>query len=194
MNNTLVFATNNQHKAAEIQLLVGDAYEIKTLADIGCLEDIAETGSTLEENASIKSRYVYARYGLNCFADDTGLEVQALNGAPGVFSARYAGPQKNDEDNIRALLTNLKEHTHRYARFRTVISCILDGNETLFEGVLEGEITTTRSGANGFGYDPVFKPEGVERTLAEMSTAEKNEISHRAKATTKLIQFLGNQP
>jgi XTP/dITP diphosphohydrolase len=193
MKKVLVFATNNKHKAAEIQLLVGDAYQIKTLADIGCTEDIAETGSTLEENASIKSQYVYNHYGLNCFADDTGLEVEALHGAPGVYSARYAGPQKKDSDNIGLLLTNMDQQSNKKARFRTVISCIMDATEVMFDGILEGEIVAKQAGTNGFGYDPVFKPIDSTRTLAEMTTTEKNKISHRARATQKLILFLQQQ-
>lgn len=193
MKKVLVFATNNKHKAAEIQLLVGDAYQIKTLTDIGCTEDIAETGSTLEENASIKSKYVYNNYGLDCFADDTGLEVEALNGDPGVYSARYAGPQKKDNDNIQLLLVNMEQQPNKKARFRTVISCMIDSKEVLFDGILEGHIVAQPVGTNGFGYDPVFKPVDSERTLAEMTTEEKNKISHRARATQKLIQFLKEQ-
>lgn len=194
MKKILVFATNNKNKAAEIQQLVGDVYEIKTLADIGCHDDIAETGLTLEENATIKSSYVFNKYGLNCFADDTGLEVEALNGAPGVYSARYAGEQKSDDDNIDLLLSNMAQYSNKNARFRTVVSCMLNGVETIFDGVLEGAIVNQRKGNNGFGYDPVFKPVDSNRTLAEMTTDEKNEISHRARATRKLIQFLKEKP
>lgn len=190
MKRILVFATNNKYKAAEIQQLVGESFDIKTLTDIGCHDDIEETGLTLEENAAIKSRYVFDKYGLSCFADDTGLEVEALNGAPGVYSARYAGTQKNDDDNMDLLLSNLAQYSNKNARFRTVISCIMDGTETIFDGILEGTIVAQRTGTNGFGYDPIFKPVDSGRTLAEMTTAEKNEISHRARATRKLIQFL----
>lgn len=190
MGSILVFATHNVHKASEIQRMLGAEYIIKTLTDIGCTEDIPETGVTLSENAAIKSRYVYEKFGLNCFADDTGLEVDALNGEPGVFSARYAGVQKNDNDNMALLLRNLNTHTNRKAQFRTVISVIVDGNEIQFEGILRGEILTEKRGNNGFGYDPVFKPEGKEKTLAEMSADEKNQISHRAIATMAFIRSM----
>lgn len=190
MKKILVFATHNQHKAAEIQQLLGEAYEIRTLTDIGCYEEIRETGLTLAENASIKSHYVFEKYGLNCFADDTGLEVESLNGEPGVFSARYAGLQKNDEENMNLLLQKMNGITERAAQFRTVISCVVDGRETLFEGVLKGDITLNKIGSNGFGYDPIFQPSEKNCTLAEMSTEQKNEISHRAKAMQKLLTFL----
>ncbi|MES2561014.1 MAG: RdgB/HAM1 family non-canonical purine NTP pyrophosphatase [Bacteroidota bacterium] len=193
MKKILVFATNNKYKATEIQQLVGDGFEIKTLEDIACREDIVESGLSLTENATIKSKYVFNTYGLDCFADDTGLEVEALNGAPGVYSARYAGSQKSDGDNIGLLLANMEQQSNRKARFRTVISCMLNGEENLFEGILEGEIIREPIGTNGFGYDPVFKPLHSHKTLAELNTAEKNEISHRAKATRKLIQFLREQ-
>ena len=190
MRKVLVFATHNNHKAREIQQVVGDRYEIKTLTDIGCHDEIEETGLTLEENAGIKSNYVFQKYGLNCFADDTGLEVESLDGAPGVFSARFAGIHKNDQDNMKLLLARLEQHTNRRARFRTVISCRMAGAETLFEGCLEGEIIPAPRGANGFGYDPIFKPFDTDQTLAEMSAVAKNEISHRSKATHQLLQFL----
>lgn len=186
----LVFATHNAHKAKEIQHIVGDHFIIRTLSDIGCTEDIPETGSTLAENASIKSRYVYNTYKFNCFADDTGLEVEVLNGAPGVYSARYAGEAKNDQANMNLLLHNLKAANNRNARFRTVISLIIEGKETIFEGELKGAITNEKAGTNGFGYDPVFKPEGFDNTLAEMDLAAKNTISHRARAFAKLTAFL----
>jgi XTP/dITP diphosphohydrolase len=186
----LVFATHNAHKAKEIQQIVGDHFIIRTLSDIGCTEDIPETGSTLAENASIKSRYVYDTYRLNCFADDTGLEVEVLNGAPGVYSARYAGEAKNDQANMDLLLQNIKGADNRKARFRTMISLIIDANEMLFEGELKGEIITEKTGTNGFGYDPIFKPEGLENTLAQMDLAAKNTISHRARAFAKLTAFL----
>jgi XTP/dITP diphosphohydrolase len=186
----LVFATHNAHKAREIQQLVGDRYLIQTLTDIGCTEEIAETGKTLEENARIKSQYVYEKYGLNCFADDTGLEVAALDGAPGVFSARYAGDRRSDADNINLLLKNLAGKASRNAQFRTAISLMLDGRETLFEGILKGEITQELKGENGFGYDPIFKPEGYVFTLAQLSLSEKNKISHRALAMQQLLLFL----
>jgi XTP/dITP diphosphohydrolase len=186
----LVFATHNSNKAREIQELVGEKFVIKTLSDIGCTEDIPETGSTLAANASIKSSYVYNTYKLNCFADDTGLEVEALNGAPGVYSARYSGEAKNDNANMDLLLHNLDGNANHKARFHTVISLIMDGKETLFEGILNGEIINEKVGTNGFGYDPVFKPEGLNNTLAEMNMAEKNAISHRARAFGKLTQYL----
>lgn len=186
----LVFATHNANKAREIQQLVGEEFVVKTLSDIGCTEDIPETGSTLAANASIKSGYVYDTYQLNCFADDTGLEVEALNGAPGVYSARYAGEVKNDDANMDLLLHNLAPHPNRKASFRTVISLMMDGRETLFEGELRGEITTAKTGNHGFGYDPIFKPEGLRHTLAEMGMAEKNSISHRGRAFKKLSEYL----
>jgi XTP/dITP diphosphohydrolase len=186
----LVFATHNANKAKEIQHLVGDRFMIRTLTDIGCTEDIPETGSTLEENASIKSRYVYDTYGLNCFADDTGLEVKALDGAPGVYSARYAGDARNDNANMDLLLQRLQHNAQRDARFRTVISLRINGTETLFEGELTGRIRESKAGSNGFGYDPVFEPHGDDRSLAQMELAEKNSISHRAKAFARLIAFL----
>jgi XTP/dITP diphosphohydrolase len=186
----LVFASHNAHKAQEIQQMVGSSYLIKTLTDIGCSEDIAETGNTLTENAQIKSRFVYEKFGLNCFADDTGLEVDILGGSPGVYSARYAGPQRSDEDNIHLLLQNLEGKTDRTAQFRTVISLIMDGKESLFEGVLRGAINTAPKGDNGFGYDPIFEPEGSALTLAQISLEEKNNISHRAKAMKQLINYL----
>lgn len=190
MKKVLVFATHNKNKAFEVQKLLGDGFEIRTLTDIGCYEEIEETGSTLSENASIKSRFVFNKYGLSCFADDTGLEVHALNGAPGVFSARYAGLQKSDNDNMNLLLHNLEGNSNREARFKTVISCILDGKEIFFEGSLEGQIVSEKVGENGFGYDPIFKPNNYNTTLAQMTIDEKNNISHRAKATLKFIEFL----
>lgn len=186
----LVFATHNAHKAHEIQQLVGSEYLIKTLTDIGCSDDIAETGSTLAENAQIKSRFVYEKFGLDCFADDTGLEVDMLGGSPGVYSARYAGPQRSDTDNMNLLLQNLEGKSNREAQFSTVISLIQGGKETLFEGILRGVINTRPIGDNGFGYDPIFEPEGLALTLAQMSLEEKNKISHRARAMQKLITFL----
>jgi XTP/dITP diphosphohydrolase len=195
MKKELVFASHNRHKAIEIQHLLGERYLVKTLSDIGCEEEIAETGQTLSENASLKSWYIYNKYGVNCFADDTGLEVEALNGAPGVFSARYAGMQKNDQDNIQLLLHNMymSGQINRSARFRTVISCIIEGQETLIEGILEGNITQVPKGTNGFGYDPIFQPQNEISTLAEMTLEQKSAISHRAQAIQKLISFLKDQ-
>jgi XTP/dITP diphosphohydrolase len=186
----LVFATHNKHKAAEIQQLVGDSLLIQTLDDIGCTEDIAETGHTLQENASIKSSYVTTTYGLDCFADDTGLEVEALDGAPGVYSARFAGPQRSDTDNMNLLLAKLEGNTNRKACFHTVISLMWEGKEHLFDGYLHGEIITEKRGTNGFGYDPVFCPEEQEETLAELAMDAKNAISHRSRAMKQLLDFL----
>ena len=185
----LIFATNNQHKLVEVQALVGNDIVLKSLNDIGCLEDIPETGVTFEENASQKSHYIFERYQLNCFGDDSGLEVDALNGQPGVYSARYGGG-RDPEANLQLVLTNLGDSESRSARFRTVISLIIDGAEHFFEGVAEGHIATKKSGAQGFGYDPIFIPAGFDITFAEMSAEEKNAISHRAKAMQKLISFL----
>lgn len=185
----LIFATNNNHKLEEVQALIGHDIKLKSLNDIGCLDDIPETGDTFEDNASQKSHYVFERYQLNCFADDSGLEVDALNNEPGVYSARYGGT-RDAEVNLQLVLDRLKGSAHRSARFRTVISLILDGKEYFFEGLAEGEITKSKSGVQGFGYDPIFKPEGYDITFAEMSSTQKNAISHRAKAMGKLISFL----
>ena len=170
--------------------MLGDAFELVTLREVGITEDIPETGATLDENASIKARYVYERTGLNCFADDTGLEVEALDGAPGVHSARYATDGHDFAANNRKLLRELEGKANRKARFRTVISLIVDGIERQVEGIVEGEITTSESGAEGFGYDPLFMPEGYDRTFAEMSAEEKNAISHRGRAVAKLVEML----
>ena len=186
----IVFATNNAHKLSEVSALLGNDFELVTLREVGITEDIPETGATLDENASIKARYVYERTGLNCFADDTGLEVEALGGAPGVHSARYATDGHDFAANNRKLLRELEGKTNRKARFRTVISLIVDGVERQVEGIVEGEITTSESGAEGFGYDPLFMPEGYDRTFAEMSAEEKNAISHRGRAVAKLVEML----
>lgn len=186
----LVFATNNQHKLEEVRQMLGSAITILSLKEIGCAEDIPETGTTFRENASIKSHYVYERYGLDCFADDSGLVVDALNGAPGVFSARYAGEAAGDEANIKHLLTQLQGQTDRTARFHAVISLIRGGNEHFFEGAINGTIRNKKSGDGGFGYDPVFQPEGFDRTFAELSPGEKNQISHRGLAIQQLVAFL----
>ena len=186
----IVFATNNAHKLSEVSAVLGDAFELVTLREVGITEDIPETGATLDENASIKARYVYERTGLNCFADDTGLEVEALDGAPGVHSARYATDGHDFAANNRKLLRELEGKANRKARFRTVISLIVDGIERQVEGIVEGEITTSESGAEGFGYDPLFMPEGYDRTFAEMSAEEKNAISHRGRAVAKLVEML----
>jgi XTP/dITP diphosphohydrolase len=188
----LVFATNNEHKLTEVREMLGNRFQLVSLSDIGCNEDIPETRKTLEGNASQKSRYIYENFGLNCFADDTGLEVEALGMAPGVYSARYAGPQRNSLDNIKLLLFKLDKINNRKARFRTVISLIINGHETLFEGIADGEILYKPAGKLGFGYDPVFQPEGYSISFAEMELPVKNEISHRGRAFKKLITYLKN--
>jgi XTP/dITP diphosphohydrolase len=186
----LVFATNNQHKLTEIKNLLNKQFIVRSLEDIGCREEIPEEQSTLEGNALQKAQFVYSHYGLNCFADDTGLEVEALGGHPGVFSARYAGPGKNSDDNIRKLLDQLSEIKNRNARFRTVIALVIDGKEILFEGIAEGTILYQKKGENGFGYDPVFCPNGSTCSFAEMDLDTKNKISHRGIAFEKLVHFL----
>jgi XTP/dITP diphosphohydrolase len=188
----LVFATNNEHKLHEIQSMLGSHFQLMSLAEIGCLEDIPETSDTLEGNASQKAWYIYEKFGLNCFADDTGLEVEALDMAPGVYSARYAGPQRDSSDNMQKLLFELDKIKNRNARFRTVISFIMNGSETLFEGIVEGQILKEPRGKMGFGYDPVFQPNGFDDSFAEMELNEKNTISHRGRAFLKLINFLNN--
>ena len=186
----LIFATNNTHKVAEVQAVLGDEYELVTPRQMGITEDIPETAATLEGNARQKARYLYERTGLDCFADDTGLEVDALDGAPGVHSARYATDGHDFEANTRLLLHNMEGKEDRRARFRTAIILIEGGEEHLFEGRVEGEITHAPAGCGGFGYDPVFRPEGYEQTFAEMSADEKNAISHRARAVAKLVEYL----
>jgi XTP/dITP diphosphohydrolase len=187
---TYCIATNNQHKIEEIRALLGPFFQLKSLQDIGCFEDLAETQSTIEGNSLQKAQYVFDTYGVPCFADDTGLEVEALNGAPGVLSARYAGEHKNSDDNIDLLLKNLAQSTNRNARFKTIITLVEPEQTTTFEGIVQGTIQTERSGNKGFGYDPVFKPDGFEKTFAELCLEEKNLISHRAIAVKKLINFL----
>ena len=186
----LVFATNNQHKVQEIQALAGDSINLLSLKDIGHEGDLPEEQETLEGNAYQKARYVFDNYGFNCFADDTGLEVEALNGLPGVYSARYAGDSKNSLNNISKLLEKIKDKHNRKARFRTVISLIINGEEKRFEGAVNGEIIDDMRGSEGFGYDPVFKPVGYETTFAEMPLEDKNMISHRSKAINKLVNYL----
>ena len=186
----LIFATNNAHKIAEVQAVLGEGYELVTPRQMGITEDIPETASTLEGNARQKARYLYERTGLDCFADDTGLEVDALDGAPGVHSARYATDGHDFEANTRLLLHNMEGKEDRRARFRTAIILIEGGEEHLFEGRVEGEISCEPAGCGGFGYDPVFRPEGYEQTFAEMSADEKNAISHRARAVAKLVEYL----
>jgi len=186
----ICFATNNLHKLEEVQALLGETIRLVTLQDIGCEDELPETQATLEGNAYQKARYVWDRYRISCFADDTGLEVDALNKAPGVYSARYAGPQRNSEDNINLLLSNMAKVSQRSAQFRTVISLIVPEGELLFEGVIRGSILPIRKGTGGFGYDSVFQPLGFSRTLAEMTLGEKNNISHRGIAVRKLVNFL----
>lgn len=187
----LVFATNNAHKLEEIRAMLGSDMEVLSLSDIDCHDDIPETADTLEGNALIKARWVKERYGFDCFADDTGLEVTALGGAPGVHTARYAYPDRHDpEANTQKLLSELDGATDRSAQFRTAIALILDGEEHLFEGVVKGFISTEKRGTEGFGYDPVFMPEDLGRTFAELGTEVKNRISHRARAVAQLVGFL----
>ena len=188
----LVFATNNTHKLDELRQIAGADITLRSLADIGCTADIPETAGTLEGNALQKARYIHRHYGCDCFADDTGLEVEALDGAPGVFSARYAGPAHDSEANMRLLLRNMEGITDRKARFRTVIALILNGEEHIFEGIVDGEILTEPVGDRGFGYDPVFRPDGWQISFAQASPAQKNAVSHRGRATQKLIDFLRN--
>ena len=185
-----VFATNNAHKLEEVKAIVGAKIEILSLKDIGCQADIPETADTLEGNALLKARFIYETYHQDCFADDTGLEVEALNGAPGVYSARYAGDAHNSEANMRKLLQELEGVENRRARFRTAFALILNGKEHLFEGIVNGHITPVRHGTSGFGYDPVFVPDGYTQTFAEMGDALKNKISHRAIGAQKLCRFL----
>ena len=185
----LIFATHNPNKLAEIKSAV-ISFEVVGLKEMGVVEDIAETGSTLEENALIKSQYIYQKTGLSCFADDTGLEVDALGGRPGVYSARYAGEHATAEDNLQKLLFEMEGQKNRNARFRTVISLILDGEEYSFEGQVKGEILYQKTGNDGFGYDPIFKPTGFDQSFAQMTMKQKNEISHRGVAVKKLIHFL----
>lgn len=189
---TLVFATNNKHKLEEVQALIGDKFRLKTLGEIGCLDEIPETGTTFRENASQKSHYIWDRFNMNCFSDDSGLEVDALNGEPGVYSAHYSG-SRDSEENLQLVLDKMTGIKDRSARFKCIISIILDGNEHFFEGTVEGEITESRSGSAGFGYDPIFRPQGYEVSFAEMSAEEKNRISHRAQAVSKLVEFLNKQ-
>lgn len=191
MKKKLVFATNNAHKLDEISSILGEKVELLSLKDIHCHVDIPETADTLEGNAMLKAEYIYKNYGLDCFADDTGLEVEALNGAPGVYSARYAGGEEhNAEANMQKLLQNMQGVQNRKAQFRTAICLILDGKKHLFEGIVKGEIIKEKRGSSGFGYDPIFVPEGYTNTFAEMGNETKNKISHRALAVEKLCRFL----
>ena len=186
----IVFATNNPNKLKEIQTLMPKGIEIVSLKEVGCTEDIPETGTTLEANAFQKAHYLKEKYGYDCFADDTGLEVEALNGAPGVYSARYAGPERSAEANMAKILEELKGKENRKAQFRTAIALILNGEEQLFEGKVEGHISEEKKGEEGFGYDPIFLPENDKRSFAQMTMAEKGAISHRGRAVKKLVDFL----
>ena len=186
----LVFATNNRHKLDEVRAIVGDKVEVLSLNDIGCHDDIPETADTLQGNALIKARYIHEQFGVDCFADDTGLEVEALDGAPGVYSARYAGEECDSEANMQKLLHNLTGKSNRNAQFRTVIALIIKGEEKLFNGIVKGTITEEKRGDSGFGYDPVFVPEGFSESFAQMSGDMKNSISHRYRATLELSNYL----
>lgn len=186
----LVFATNNKHKLQEVRDIIGSGVEILSLADINCNDDIPETAETLDGNALIKARYIYEKYNVNCFADDTGLEVDALDGAPGIYSARYAGDGHDSEANMRKLLENLTGKNNRDAQFRTVIALIIDGEEKLFNGIVKGRITEEKRGDSGFGYDPIFVPEGYSESFAQMDSSTKNSISHRYRATKQLSDYL----
>ncbi|MDR2009356.1 MAG: non-canonical purine NTP diphosphatase [Bacteroidales bacterium] len=190
MDREIIFATNNKNKLIEAREIASKEYSILSLSDIGFIGDIPEDYETLEENALQKSRIISQKYNINCFADDTGLEVDALNGAPGVYSARYAGEGKNPTDNVLKLLRELENENNRSARFRTVIALIFDNKEYLFEGIINGKITENIKGKNGFGYDPVFIPEDYSETFAELNSSEKNKISHRAIAIQRMFDFL----
>ena len=186
----LVFASNNKNKILEIQQLLPSTIEILSLEEIGCFEEIPETADTIEENALLKANYVSQKYGFNCFADDTGLEIDVLDGAPGVYSARYAGEQKSAEKNMNKVLEALSNETNRKAQFKTVIALNINGEQTLFTGIVKGEITHKKTGNMGFGYDPIFKAEGMNQTFAEITLEEKGKLSHRGKATQMLINYL----
>ena len=188
----IVFASNNKNKIHEIQSMLPKSIQILSLESIGCLEEIPETSETIEGNAILKANYVTQNYGFDCFADDTGLEVEALNGEPGVCSARYAGKQRNSDDNMNKLLEELADKTNRTAQFKTVIALNLNGKQHLFTGIASGEIITEKIGLGGFGYDPIFKPTNYDKTFAQFSLDIKNEISHRGKATKALLEFLKN--
>jgi XTP/dITP diphosphohydrolase len=188
----LVFATNNLHKLKEVQEMLSNSIEVLSLKDIGCFEDIEETESTLEGNAKLKADYITKKYGFDCFADDTGLEVEALDGDPGVYSARYAGEHGNAEKNMEKLLIELKNKSNRKGKFKTIIALNLTNKQYLFEGICEGEILNEKTGVKGFGYDPIFKPSNASCSFAEMNSEEKNIISHRGIAIQKLVQFLNS--
>lgn len=186
----LVFATNNDHKLRELKQILPSEFEMVSLNDIGCTDDIPETGTTLEVNAAQKSFFIWEKYGINCFADDTGLEIEALGNEPGVYSARYAGEGRSATDNMLKVLEKMTDITNRNARFRCVISLVIDGDEKQFEGIVEGKILYEKHGEAGFGYDPIFMPDGFDQSFAEMSADEKNLISHRGRAVLKLVEYL----
>lgn len=189
----IVFATHNQHKLTEVKALLPSEIQLLSLDDIGCFDEIPETGKTLEENAKIKADYVTDTYGFDCFSDDTGLLIDSLHGAPGVYSARYAGEQKNSKDNMSKVLSELKENTNRKAHFKTVIHLNLKNDSFSFEGIVEGHITEKEFGLKGFGYDPIFRPEGYDKTFGELPAEIKNAISHRGRAIQKLVAFFKNR-
>lgn len=189
----LIFATHNRHKLAEAVALAGASIVVKGLTEIGCFEEIPETADSLLGNAQIKAEFIYKKYGVDCFSDDTGLEIEALNGRPGVYSARYAGENCNFEDNLQKVMQEMQGQTNRNACFKTVIALILNGEQYFFEGRVDGEIISQRLGTSGFGYDPIFRPIGFQQTFAEMSEETKNSISHRGQAMTKLMNFLKEQ-
>ncbi|WP_136480681.1 non-canonical purine NTP diphosphatase [Cognatitamlana onchidii] len=188
----LVFATNNLNKLKEVQALIPKHISLLSLKDINCLEDIPETQNTIEGNAIQKAEYIKSNYGYDCFADDTGLEINALNGAPGVYSARYAGPQKNSDDNMKKVLSELEKGSSREAQFKTVIALHIKGKVITFKGICKGEITQEKIGKKGFGYDPIFKPESYQKTFAQMDLELKNKIGHRGKAITQLVSYLSS--
>ena len=192
MMRKLVFATNNDHKLRELRQILPSEFELLSLNDIGCFEEIPETGPTLEVNANQKSFYIWNKYGINCFADDTGLEIEALFNEPGVFSARYAGEDKSADANMTKVLEKLGNQTNRKARFRCVISLVIEGVENQFEGIVDGKILTEKQGQDGFGYDPIFIPDGYLHSFAQMSSNEKNQISHRGRAVELLVDYLRN--
>ena len=188
----LVFATNNDHKLRELRQILSTEFELLSLDDINCTDDIPETGTTLEVNASQKSFYIWDKYGINCFADDTGLEIEVLGNEPGVYSARYAGEDKSATANMLKVLEKMENKTNRKARFRCVVSLIIDGKEKQFEGIVEGKILTEKHGEAGFGYDPIFMPDGYNLSFAEMNANDKNQISHRGRAVMKLVDYLNS--
>jgi len=188
----IVFATNNLNKLAEVQKMLPESIQLLTLKDINCFEEIEETETTLEGNAKLKANYITDKYGYNCFADDTGLEVESLHGEPGVYSARYAGKENDSEKNMQKLISVLGNKSNRKAQFRTAVALNLNNEQFLFEGVCKGEILETKQGTEGFGYDPIFKPNGFDSSFAEMTSEEKNSISHRGIAIRKLVEFLTN--